>query len=245
MSAPNMGNGMSAPTGGLTTPTGRVPTTMPMAAPQFSHHHGHTDGPEAKHEDLNGATDYPGTTQSQRRPVGNAAVVSADRSDEVDEKDVFGDLPDGKRRKFILVDNAGKRIRVKVMLDQVNVSEIPESYRKKYSVFPRSFNSTDGGAVQEEPRYRRYFNDEGADNGESIVTRTSVPAPLPDGTDGQVQVPCISRMDAYRDKMRSSIIGSGQDESVSPHFERRQGKRRWADIEKRASDAPMPAAPKQ
>ena len=54
MSAPNMGNGMSAPTGGLTTPTGRVPTTMPMAAPQFSHHHGHTDGPEAKHEDLNG-----------------------------------------------------------------------------------------------------------------------------------------------------------------------------------------------
>lgn len=37
-------------------------------------------------------------------------------------------------------------------------------------------------------------------------------------------------MDAFRNKMRSTIIGAGQDVTVvTPHFETRVGKRRWND----------------
>lgn len=54
---------------------------------------------------------------------------------------LFGDIPDHKRRKFILVDDPhrGSRVRVRVMLDQVHMQEIPDSYRKSNSVYPRSY----------------------------------------------------------------------------------------------------------
>ena len=131
------------------------------------------------------------------RSVGTAAVVSTnDKEDEDDAKNaMYGDLPEGKRRKFILVEDNenGKRVRVKVMLDQVNMKEIPDSYRKQNSVFPRSYMASE--APDTEPdvsRNRRYFADEDAeDNGEAIVSRTLVPVPLPDG-EGEVAVPRIS-----------------------------------------------------
>jgi hypothetical protein len=38
----------------------------------------------------------------------------------------------------------------------------------------------------------------------------------------------FSIVDAYRNKMRSSMMGQGQDVTqVAPHFETRVGKRRW------------------
>ena len=38
----------------------------------------------------------------------------------------------------------------------------------------------------------------------------------------------IPLVDAYRNKMRSSMMGAGQDvTTVAPHFETRVGKRRW------------------
>ena len=38
----------------------------------------------------------------------------------------------------------------------------------------------------------------------------------------------FSTVDAYRNKMRSSMMGQGQDVTqVAPHFETRVGKRRW------------------
>jgi hypothetical protein len=57
---------------------------------------------------------------------------------------LFGDIPEHKRRKFILVDDPhrGSRVRVRVMLDQVHMQEIPDSYRKSNSVYPRSFISS-------------------------------------------------------------------------------------------------------
>ena len=40
-------------------------------------------------------------------------------------------------------------------------------------------------------------------------------------------------VDAYRNKMRSSMMGAGQDvTSVAPHFETRVGKRKWEEREK-------------
>ena len=42
-------------------------------------------------------------------------------------------------------------------------------------------------------------------------------------------------VDAYRNKMRSTMLTSGQEvESVAPHFETRIGKRKWMERNKRA-----------
>lgn len=130
------------------------------------------------------------------RSVGTAAVASGEKDDDDEQKTaLFGDLPEGKRRKFILVDDNenSKRVRVKVMLDQVNMKEIPDSYRKQNSVFPRSYSATEAPDVETDgPRGRRYFaGDDAADDGQSIISRTLVPAPLPGG-EGEVAVPRIS-----------------------------------------------------
>ena len=76
------------------------------------------------------------------RPGGNVTMASQS-SDEFHQGDIdlYGDIPEGKRRKFILVDDPQKsaRVRVKVTLDQIEMSEIPDSYRKNNSVFPRAY----------------------------------------------------------------------------------------------------------
>jgi hypothetical protein len=57
------------------------------------------------------------------------------------DKLLFGGLPVGKRRKFILIDDnqRGGRARVKVTLDKVDMDEIPDSYRLSNAVFPRAY----------------------------------------------------------------------------------------------------------
>jgi len=110
---------------------------------------------------------------------------------------LFGDLPEGKRRKFILVDDTqrGCRVRVKVMLDQVDMNEIPDSYRMSNSVYPRAYfplqmKSPPGRVVPG----KRYFDDDeaGDDDGSATVGRTLVPAPTIDG-EAEIAVPKLSR----------------------------------------------------
>lgn len=41
-------------------------------------------------------------------------------------------------------------------------------------------------------------------------------------------------VDAYRNKMRSTMVAGGQDvASIAPHFETRTGKRKWLERTKR------------
>ena len=114
---------------------------------------------------------------------------------------LFGTLPEGKRRKFILVDDnqRGCRVRVKVMLDQVDMDEIPDSYRLSNSVYPRTYFPVQmrdpPGRVLPGNRYIKDHVgvDEGDDHGESpTVGRIMVPAPQIDG-DGEIAVPRLSR----------------------------------------------------
>ena len=145
------------------------------------------------------------------RPVGTAAIASADKSDDEDQKNaLFGDLPEGKRRKFILVEDQqqNKRVRVKVMLDQVNMKEIPDSYRKGNSVFPRSYFATEMEETPDASRNRRFFaedDDDAAAEGEPVVSRTLVPVPLPDGAEGDVSVPRISRSKHQKEEMLNDL----------------------------------------
>ncbi|KAL4920849.1 hypothetical protein BDW62DRAFT_151240 [Aspergillus aurantiobrunneus] len=215
------------------------------------------------------------------------AVATSGRVEEVEEddehdpskEDLFGTLPDGKRRKFILVDDTqrGCRVRVKVMLDQVDMDEIPDSYRMSNSVYPRTYfpvqmKSPQGQAV---PGNRYIKDDTETDDGDdddegATLGRTMVPAPQVDD-DSEISVPRISRrrhrkevflndlgyrmswsqsrvfagrmlflqrsLDAYRNKMRSTMLAAGQEPgSIPSHFETRTGKRRF--LERRRAAAP-------
>lgn len=84
-----------------------------------------------------------GSIYQYNRPSGSSNLLSRKRQRDEDEEDtqLFGDVPEGKRRKFILVDDTQKnaRVRVKVTLDQIDMDEIPDSYRKHNSVFPRAY----------------------------------------------------------------------------------------------------------
>ncbi|GAB1215770.1 hypothetical protein ATERTT37_004967 [Aspergillus terreus] len=200
-------------------------------------------------------------------------------TDEIDDEErnpstdaLFGTFPEGKRRKFILVDDTQRncRVRVKVMLDQVDMNEIPDSYRKANSVYPRTYfpvqMKNPPGPVVPGKRYIR--DDTETDDGDATIGRILVPAPQMDG-DNEATVPRLSRarrrkdvllndlgcrmswsqsrvfsgrmlflqrsLDAYRNKMRSTMLAAGQEPSSIPeHFETRAGKRKFLERRRQA-----------
>ena len=115
---------------------------------------------------------------------------------------LYGDLPEAKRRKFILVDDSqrGTRVRVRVVLDQVEIDEIPDSYRKSNSVYPRAYFPLQMQSPSDTPRNRRLFADEEDDGGSENATigKTTVPVPLIEG--GQpLSLPRISKAKKKRE----------------------------------------------
>jgi len=208
---------------------------------------------------------------SAHPPSHGAVVTSASHEEEEDNSTaLFGDLPEAKRRKFILVDDAqrGTRVRVRVMLDQVRMAEMPDSYRKNNSVYPRSWFATEMQSPPTSPRRGR-FPDDIEDEAASVAqSRVLVPVPMMDGSETKLPVPRMTRskrnkevtlndlgyrmswsqsrvfsgrtlflqrsLDAYRNKMRSTMAAAGQDFStIAPHFETRVGKRKWAERARR------------
>ena len=136
-------------------------------------------------------------------PTAVAAAATVPKSeDEERNTALFGDLPEAKRRKFILVDDPhrGARVRVRVMLDQVEMKEIPDSYRKTNSVYPRSYfpmqmQSPKGSAAARGSRFFEEGDPEGEKDEGDVPTkgRTVVPVPMLDGVEGEVAVPKIAR----------------------------------------------------
>lgn len=113
-------------------------------------------------------------------------------------EDIFGQLPGGKPRTFILVEDPqrGSRVRVKVGLDKVKMQEIPDSYRKSSAVYPRTYFPTQmkdaPGRVVPGKRFFRDDTEQTADPEDSTVGRTTVPAPSLDG-ERDIEVPKLSR----------------------------------------------------
>ena len=65
-------------------------------------------------------------------------------------RELYGNIPPNKYRKFILMkdderkdakDAKDSRSRIRVQLGRVNLEEIPDSYRKANSVYPRVYYS--------------------------------------------------------------------------------------------------------
>lgn len=131
-------------------------------------------------------------------PHASGVPVSKQEQDDEERKvAMFGDLPEAKRRKFILVDDAqrGTRVRVRVTLDTVKMEEMPDSYRKTNSVFPRSYFAMQMTSPPASPRGSKVFSDEPeveSDPSFPLAGRTSVPVPTLDG-EATVPKPRLTR----------------------------------------------------
>lgn len=135
------------------------------------------------------------------RPPNHAVGVPVSKHDDHDDEErklaMFGDLPESKRRKFILVDDAqrGTRVRVRVTLDTVKMEEMPDSYRKSNSVFPRSYFAMQMTSPPASPRGSKVFSDEPDvehDPSFPVAGSTSIPVPTLDG-EARVPKPRLTR----------------------------------------------------
>lgn len=127
-------------------------------------------------------------------------------TDDMDEEEritLFGDIPEAKKRKFILVDDPAKggRVRVRVTLDSVDIKEIPDSFRKSNSVYPRSWFPLQMQSPPPSAQGSRFFETDDVDD--SVETEGSrgpgsrgkgagkmmVSVPLADGGEAEVGVP--------------------------------------------------------
>ncbi len=115
---------------------------------------------------------------------------------------LFGDLPENKRRKFILVEDTQKnaRVRVKVTLDQIEMSEIPDSFRKQNSVFPRAYFPVQMQTDPESTRGDRFAEEgEEVDGGVPTLGKAVVSVHTTDG-EAEVDVPQISKSKRAREQ---------------------------------------------
>jgi hypothetical protein len=129
--------------------------------------------------------------------VSSVPVAKHEQDEEERKLAMFGDLPEAKRRKFILVDDAqrGTRVRVRVTLDTVKMEEMPDSYRKSNSVFPRSYFAMQMTSPPASPRGSRVFKDEADpedDPGCPLSGSSLVPVPTLEG-DARVPKPRLTR----------------------------------------------------
>lgn len=154
----------------------------------------------------------PPSIHGQHQPAphpSHVAPIAASRSHskvELDEEarlSLFGDIPEAKKRKFILVDDPGKggRVRVRVTLDTVDIKEIPDSFRKSNSVYPRSWFPLEMQSPFPSATGSRFFENDDFDDGDEVEPaggakagrrnrgRMAVSVPLPDGGEGEVQAP--------------------------------------------------------
>ncbi|KAG6018489.1 hypothetical protein E4U41_003870, partial [Claviceps citrina] len=80
---------------------------------------------------------------------------------------LFPNIPEAKKRKFILVDDSmrGSRLRVRVTLDGVDTNEIPDSFRKGASVFPRSYFPREMQSPPPSATGSQFFREDLSDDG--------------------------------------------------------------------------------
>ncbi|KAK3676918.1 hypothetical protein LTR78_003122 [Recurvomyces mirabilis] len=189
-----------------------------------------------------------------------AASASSMKDEAEDSKRaLFGDVPESKRRKFILVEDPQRdtRVRVRVMLDQVKMDDMPDQHLRINSVYPRSYFPRQMRSPPGTPHQSRRWDDEddleeGVSGTAPTIGKSMVPVNLMDGSEAKLPVPRMTKskrvkevalnelgyLDAYRNKTRSTMVADGQDvSSIAPHFETRPGKRRWLEKPARVHQA--------
>ncbi|POR35351.1 Uncharacterized protein TPAR_04451 [Tolypocladium paradoxum] len=99
--------------------------------------------------------------------AGSAIPARSHGRANVEPDGLFPDIPEAKKRKFILVEDnvRGSRLRVRVTLDGVDTNEIPDSFRKGASVYPRSYFPREMQSPPPSATGSRFFADDLADDG--------------------------------------------------------------------------------
>jgi hypothetical protein len=151
------------------------------------------------------------TLSNGHHPV--AARRAGSRAAGVDEpSDLFPDIPEAKKRKFILVEDSDRqsRLRVRVTLDGVDTREIPDSFRKSSSVFPRSYFPREMQSPPPSATGSRFFQEDMSDaeddgNAETEGRRAGrgaagrgrtlikVPATSSEGSEVEVAIPKLRK----------------------------------------------------
>jgi hypothetical protein len=176
--------------------------------------HGSHGSPYAPHPSMAGRPQSSSTTTTPTQPHSSSRPTKskADQDDDDDNLSLFGDLPEARKRKFILVDDPGRggRTRIKVTLDAVNPRAIPDSFREATAVFPRSYFKIEMQSPPPSPRGSRFFRedlDDGAEGGGDGPGegKTVVPCPLPDGTVVELGVPRMRRSQRRRETKLNSL----------------------------------------
>ncbi|KAL7621332.1 hypothetical protein AAE478_008653 [Parahypoxylon ruwenzoriense] len=141
----------------------------------------------------------------------HSAIAARRQSRDDDDKHpegLFPDLPDGKKRKFILVDDdkRNSRLRVRVTLEEVNPKEIPDSFRKSSAVYPRSYFPREMQSPPPSATGSRFFEDDLSDDNvevdsgragrarrNNIRERVMVKVPMSDRGEGEIAIPRIRK----------------------------------------------------
>lgn len=114
---------------------------------------------------------------------------------------LFAKLPDGKQRKFFTVedpDRSGHKVRVKMALPEVDIQQVPDSYRKNNSVYPRSWYPVQMQLSPSSRGSRGRFLEERHDVGVEEEAReqtgtTVVKVRMLEGREGELKVPGLGR----------------------------------------------------
>ncbi|KAH8729635.1 hypothetical protein BGZ61DRAFT_475220 [Ilyonectria robusta] len=112
---------------------------------------------------------YAGGQMSHMATHATSAVSTKrhSRSTGDEPDDLFPDIPEAKKRKFILVEDnvRGSRLRVRVTLEGVDTNEIPDSFRKGASVYPRSYFPREMQSPPPSATGSRFFGEDQDDDG--------------------------------------------------------------------------------
>ena len=125
-----------------------------------------------------------------------AAPAVKEEEEESRKRKLFGDVPEAKRRKFILVEDGQRhtRVRVRVTLDQANMDDMPDAHLKINAVYPRSYFSRQYGSPSASPRtIAEWDDDDDIKEPEGPRRKTMVRVPLLDGTDAELPIPRMTK----------------------------------------------------
>lgn len=186
------------------------------------HHQGATSQTSSSNNDVRQAhvftgynnqgypTSASGGPMSHMAPHAGGAIPAKrqSRANADEPGDLFPDIPEAKKRKFILVEDnvRGSRLRVRVTLEGVDTNEIPDSFRKGASVFPRSYFPREMQSPPPSATGSRFFSEdmdddgieetEGRDasrRGASRPGKEMAKVPMGDSSEGEIAIPRMRR----------------------------------------------------
>lgn len=195
---------------------------------QHHHHQAPAQGPNAGSDDTRqahvfsnsgygGHSAYPAPAAtsmphmvggSHGGPITATQHGGRDRARHNGPDDLFPNLPEAKKRKFILVDDHSRnsRLRVRVTLEGVDTQEIPDSFRKSAAVYPDSYFPREMQSPPPSPTGSRFFTDDVDDeddgledtNGRELMrtrgrTTQMAKVPIGDNTEAEVPIPRLRK----------------------------------------------------